>query len=102
MDVGFSAPIVALVSRPANGHWLNQRNLDVSHNFLRAAAEGQMEFIWSSPRVLATVEWRRMVSDRIGVCATYTFSYVSSREPDPLLSMGAYQNDLLLGFEWRL
>jgi len=98
--VQFTAPLASLVSRPENGHWLSQNNLDVSKSFLKAATHGKMEYLWNNFVLSTDIEYRQSLSDGFDLLATYRFGYVSSDRPASLLSMGAYMNNFLIGISW--
>ena len=102
ITVHLSTPLVALVTRPHNGHWLNSSNLDVSKNFLNAATNGRLEYLWDAFVLQAEVGFSHRMSDNVELTGTYLFGYVSSNQPDPMLSLGTYANHFLLGIHWVL
>jgi hypothetical protein len=100
LSVQVTAPVLRLVSRPENGHWLSTSNLDVSKNFLRAATKGKIEYLWDDLVLFGEIEYRHQISSHFGLRGTYWFGYMSSGKPDAMLSMGMYANHFLVGLDW--
>ena len=100
--VEFSMPMVRFVSRPDNGHWLSSKNGEVSDNFLNAAGQGKIEYVWENLVLLTSLEYRMPLSERVDFRGSYQFGYVSSDRPHPEISMGMYMNRFLVGIDWQL
>ena len=97
-----TVPVVGLVSRPENGHWLNANNLEVVNGFLNAAKQGKAEFVWSGVALSTQIEYRQRIGPHLDLLGTYWFGYASSDKPSPMLSMEMYMNRVLIGIEWLL
>lgn len=93
-------PVMGIVTRPENGHFMNQRDLDVAHDFLKAATGGKAEYIWNDFVLFAGIQYRQALSKHIGLLVDYRFGYVSSSKPAELLAMAAYMNSLSAGLVW--
>jgi hypothetical protein len=103
LTLQLTAPLVGLVSRPENGHRLSQNNLDVvDENFLKAATQGKMEYLWSNFVLFTDVEYRQSLSNGFDLLVAYRFGYVSSNKPASMLSMGTYMNSLSVGILWSI
>ncbi len=100
LAVRLTAPLLGLVSRPGNGHWLNDANDDVIHNFGSAAIQGKLEPFWKAPVLFAAVEYVHSLAERLNIRGRYSFSYVASNRPAEILSLGMYMNSALVGLEW--
>ena len=96
----FTAPVVGLVSRPKNGHWLNADNYEVIRNFGNAAVQGLLEPFWNAPVAFMTVEYTHSLTEHLNLRGSYSFAYVGSDRPADILSMGMYMNDIVAGAEW--
>ena len=97
-----AAPVVALVSRPENGHRLSQNNMDVIEDFTKSATQGKIEYLWSSFVLFTDVEYRQSISNKFQLIALYRFGYVSSNKPDSMLGSDAYMNNLTVGIVWMI
>lgn len=95
LSIEFRAPVFSLVSRPENGHYFNNANTEVMHNFINAAKQGKPEFLWDNFVLHAELEYRQRLSTRFSLSVGYSFVYVSSDRPLP---MGMYMNDFVVGF----
>jgi hypothetical protein len=95
-------PVVGLVSRPENGHWLSPRNQDVTQNIMVAAEPDGVEYLWNSAPLSVEVQYRHMISASFALTGTYLFTFGWSDNPDESLSMGLYTNQLLLGLSWTI
>lgn len=100
LAVRLTAPLLGLVSRPGNGHWLNDANDDVIHNFGNAAIQGKLEPFWKAPVLFAAVEYVHPLAERLNLRGRYSFAYVASNRPAEILSLGMYMNSALVGLEW--
>ncbi|MGE5500094.1 MAG: hypothetical protein ACM3Q2_18635, partial [Syntrophothermus sp.] len=56
-------PVISNISRPENGHWLNERNSKVIMNsFLNAAKGGRPEYLWNNFAIAGGLEYRQSVN----------------------------------------
>jgi hypothetical protein len=99
VSVQMAMPVVRLVSRPANGHYLSGENWEVIQNFLHAAGDGRSEFFWDALVLRTQVEYRQQVGERLELRGTFLFTYTSSDTPLP---MGMFSNTFLIGLAWAL
>jgi len=96
--VQLSSPVIKIVSRPANGHWLDSRYNEVSRdNFLNAATLGKREFIWDNAVLDFTINYSQRISNSINLTCGYSFNFTSADKP---LTMKSYMNNLLIGFDY--
>jgi len=99
--VQLRAPILALVSRPANGHWLSNENTKVGNHFLNAATRGTLQYLWDDLVLSTDIEYSKSLGGQLELRGVYRFDYVSSSRPDPTLSMKMYLNTFVMGVVWR-
>ncbi len=92
-----AAPLAQLVSRPGNGHYFNNRNAEVQKNFLNAATQGKLEFLWGNVAILGECEYRHRIIEHLDVRGIYRFRYASSDRPLPF---GMYMNTVVIGLLW--
>ena len=97
--IQLTLPAVKFVSRPQNGHLLNDRNSEVNKNFLNAAKKGRLELLWKNPVFILEIGYRQPIGDKLDFFGTYMFGYTSSNRPDAMLTMNNYMNNLLIGIE---
>ncbi|OGU34934.1 MAG: hypothetical protein A2068_00830 [Ignavibacteria bacterium GWB2_35_6b] len=98
LSVQLTAPVFKIVSRPANGHWLDERNQEVlNDSFYNAATQGSPEFIWDNFALYCAVNYNHKIKDNIDLSFGYRFNFVSSNTP---LSMKSYTNNLLIGLNF--
>ncbi len=96
-----TSPIVRLVTRPGNGHYLNQNNMEIiDENKLKALSGGKLEFLWNSLALITEIKFQTPINDQFNFHTTYMFGYASSNEPASLLSLGMYMNNFLVGVDW--
>jgi len=97
LSLRFTVPIALLVSRPANERWMNSNNAAVINNFFKAAGQGRMDYVWNNLAIFTDIEFRYPLGGAFDILAIYSFGYVSSGRPDPILSLGMYINTYMLG-----
>lgn len=98
LSVQLGAPIIKIVSRPANGHWLDSSYNEVSRdNFLNAATQGRREFIWNNFVLDFKFNYHHRISNTINLICGYNFNFTSSDRP---LTMKSYMNNLLIGVDY--
>jgi hypothetical protein len=93
----FMMPVVRLVSRPENGHYFNDDNVDVNSNFLKAVGRGKTEFFWTNPVLFCEAGYRQRLGDNFDLQIHYQFNYISTDRP---LSLQMYMNQLTVGIDW--
>lgn len=92
-----SMPVFKIVTRPENGHNLNNSNKEViNDSFLNAATKGKSEYFWESPALNFQLGYSLPLSNYLDLNARYLFSYISADEPEPS-SMGMYVNNIMIG-----
>ena len=92
-----TAPVVRLVSRPANGKFFNADNARVYDHWLNAMTGGRLELPWDDLALSGEAEYRQPLGHRLQLRAAYAFGCASSGRP---LAMGMYMNRLLVGLLW--
>ncbi len=90
-------PLAQLVSRPGTGHSFNNRNAEVHENFLNAATQGKLDFLWDNVTILGECEYRHRIIEHLAVRGIYSFRYVSSDRP---VNFGMYMNTVVVGILW--
>jgi hypothetical protein len=96
--ISLSVPVFSIVSRPRNGHWLNQRNQDViMDSFLNASLHGSGEFLWDNFNADFNLGYTHYITNKTAFSCNYSFRYTSSEEP---LKLGMYSNGILAGLEF--
>ena len=100
LTMHLSIPLVSLISRPSNGHWMDQKNLNIINNsFFNAAKGGNLEFFTDNFVIQGLIQFSQKVSDKLSFNGTYRFNFVSSNEP---LAMRTYMNTFMAGIEFAL
>lgn len=90
-------PFYKVVSRPANGHWLDYNNSQImSDSFIHAAKGGKGEFLWDNLILLCSIEYTQQLSSIIALHGTYGFNFTSSDTP---MQMNMYMNNFLIGID---
>ena len=97
ITVRLTTPLVRLVSRPENGHYLSSANQKVYENFFRAFSRGKPEFAWENLVLMGEVRYSNRWSDRFGIHGSYIFGYAATDRP---LEMAMYSNQVLVGADW--
>ncbi len=102
ISVRLAFPLIRLVSRPQNGYSFNSENSEVNENFLNAAVQGKIEYLWNAFVIYSKVQYSHPLNDRIFLQGTYWFGYAFSNKPEPMLSMGLYMNNITFGLLWSI
>jgi hypothetical protein len=97
LSLQFTIPVYSIISRPRNGHWLNENNHRVIYDsFLHAAEKGTGSFTGENFSINSRLEYRHYLGEGIAFSGCYSFSFMSSKEPNDL-KLGLYKNDFLAG-----
>ena len=93
-------PILRLVSRPVNGHWMSGKNQEVLLNsFFNAATGGKMEFFTERLVINCYLRYTYKLNNGLNICGSYGFNFISSNDPLPMKS---YMNVFLIGLDVKL
>ena len=93
-------PVIKLVRRPENGHYLNRHNQEIINNKLKLFTGGKLEYIWSNLLLITEITYRAPIGGSFSFTGIYRFVYASSDKPASLLSIDMYSNNFLVGIEW--
>lgn len=100
MSARLTIPVFKMVSRPENGHWLNEKNKKViDDSFFYAAQGGRGEFIWDSFNISCNISFVRKIDEKIAFRGTYLVGFISSNRPLPLKMLS---NNFMAGFDITL
>lgn len=94
----FSLPVVSLVSRPENGHNLNESNTEVMNKFYKVEFQGKPEFFWQNLPVICKAGYKQPVGKKCNFRVDYLFEYFHSGRPMPLRM---YMNQVQAGMDFN-